>query len=88
MSPGSESAACVVGVNQVKRAIQQGGVVTVFVAEDVEARILEPVLRACVSMNITPVYVSSRHELGRRCGIDVGASAVASYEEEADSKAD
>lgn len=67
----------VVGINQVKRAVERGIASKVFLAEDTDIRVLEPVLRACASMEIIPEYVGTRDELGKRCGIGVGASAVA-----------
>jgi len=72
-----KTAKSVIGINQVKRAIEGSKVSSVFLAKDVDARVLEPVLRACASMGVTPEYACTKLELGKRFGIDVGASAVA-----------
>ncbi len=73
----SKTTKCVIGINQVKRAVEAGNVVAVLVARDADARVLEPVLRACLSMGIVPDYVGTKNELGRQFGIAVGAAAVA-----------
>jgi|DewCreStandDraft_1066081.scaffolds.fasta_scaffold01369_20 large subunit ribosomal protein L7A len=66
-----------VGANQTTKAIRKGRAQVVFVARDADRRVVEPVLRAAQEMGVPVVEVASGRELGRACGIAVGASAAA-----------
>ncbi|MER3455534.1 MAG: 50S ribosomal protein L7Ae-like protein [candidate division GAL15 bacterium] len=66
-----------VGANQTAKAIRKGRAEVVFVARDADRRVVEPVLRAAQEMGVPVVEVASGRELGRVCGIAVGASAAA-----------
>lgn len=66
----------VVGVKQTKRAVADGRAASVFVAEDADPRIVEPVETMCTEYGVPVVRVSCMKELGSACGIAVG-SAVA-----------
>lgn len=73
----SRAASRVVGANQTAKAIRKGKAEVVFVAQDADRRVVEPVLRAAHAMGVPVVEVASGKELGRACGIAVGASAAA-----------
>jgi len=49
----------------------------VFVAKDADRRVVESVLAAARDRGLEIVEVGSMRELGRVCGIAVGASAAA-----------
>lgn len=67
----------VVGVKQVRRALTQGRAEAVFLADDADPALTEP-LSAQAGQSGLPVYrVSSMRELGRACGISVGAAVAA-----------
>jgi large subunit ribosomal protein L7A len=69
-----------VGTNQTAKAISRGQARVVFVAQDADRRVTEPVLRAARERGMEVVEVSSMVALGRACGIAVGAAAAAILE--------
>lgn len=77
-----EAKSLVVGTKQTKKAIDQGRVIEVIIADDAEARIKEPVLAMCKERGIPVTHVDSMKELGKACKIDVGAAMVAIVREE------
>lgn len=67
----------VVGVKQLKKALISGSVLRVFLAEDADPALTEPIAALCQQSHIQCAWVSSKKDLGRACGIDVGAAAAA-----------
>jgi len=67
----------VVGTKQTARAIQTGQASKVFVARDAERKVVEPILERCREAGIEVCFVDSMMELGRTCGIKVGAAVAA-----------
>ena len=67
----------VVGVKQLRRALKDGTAAAVYLAADADPRLLEPLRAACEEAGVPVTDVPSMHELGRACGIDVGAAAAA-----------
>jgi len=67
----------VVGVKQTRRAVLTGAAVTVYVARDAEKRAVAPVLDACGQTGLLVTWTESMAELGRACGIAVGAASAA-----------
>ena len=67
----------VVGTKQLKKALNQGSVRQVFLASNADPAITQ-MLEGLCQLNQTPyVWVRSMQDLGRACGIDVGAAAAA-----------
>ncbi len=66
-----------VGTNQTAKALARGRGEVVFVAKDADRRIVEPVLAAARGRELEVIEVDTMRELGRACGIAVGASAAA-----------
>lgn len=67
----------VVGTKQLKKALNQGKVQQVFLAANADPAITQTLQSLC-QLNQTPfVWVRSMQDLGRACGIDVGAAAAA-----------
>ena len=67
----------VVGTKQLKKALNQGSVRQVFLAANADPAITQ-MLEGLCQLNQTPyVWVRSMQDLGRACGIDVGAAAAA-----------
>ena len=67
----------VVGTKQLKKALNQGSVQQVFLAANADPTITQTLESLC-QLNQTPyVWVRSMQDLGRACGIDVGAAAAA-----------
>ena len=65
----------VVGVKQSARAIRDGRAQRVFLACDADELVLEPIRSACGSLPVEEGYTMA--QLGRACGIAVGAAVVA-----------
>ncbi|MCM3638527.1 ribosomal L7Ae/L30e/S12e/Gadd45 family protein [Sporosarcina luteola] len=67
----------IIGTKQTVKAIKSGVVKEVVIAEDVEGKLIEPVIGEAAKHGIQVSYVDSREKLGQACGIQVGASVVA-----------
>lgn len=66
-----------IGTKQTKKAIIQGNVKEVFIAEDADQHLINPIVDLCEDYGITVHYVDSMKQLGKACGIQVGAAAAA-----------
>ena len=67
----------VVGAKQLKKAVAAGRARCVFLAENADPAITGPLAELCGEWNIQIAWVHSMAELGRACGIEVGAAAAA-----------
>ncbi len=67
----------VVGAKQTAKAVEKGQASLVFLAEDADSRVIGPLREACARAGVTVETVPTMGELGKACGIDVGAAAVA-----------
>ena len=71
------TASKVVGVKQVRRAVESGRALKVFLAQDAEGRVTAPITALCAEKG-TPVETGgSMTDLGKACGISVGAAVAA-----------
>ncbi|MEQ2867587.1 ribosomal L7Ae/L30e/S12e/Gadd45 family protein [Selenomonas noxia] len=71
------TARTVAGIHQVCKAVLSGEAETVFIAADVDDRVLGPLLAACREKGIVPERAATKAELGERARLDVSAAAVA-----------
>ncbi len=71
----------VVGAKQVKRAIDAGRAQKVFLAADADPRITESIASLCVEKDVPTENDCSMKELGKACGIAVGAAVAALVEQ-------
>ena len=69
--------AFVVGAKQLKKAVKAGRAKVVFLAENADPAVTEPLEELCAANHIQITWVHSMTELGRSCGIEVGAAAAA-----------
>ena len=67
----------VAGMKQLKKAMVTGMAQKVFLAENADPALTEPIEAVCLRNQIQVVWVSSMAELGHACGIEVGAAAAA-----------
>ena len=67
----------IVGAKQLRKALQKGTARCVFLAENADPAITEPIARMCEENSIPIIWVPSMADLGRACGIEVGAAAAA-----------
>ncbi len=66
-----------VGTNQTAKAIARGRARVVYIAKDADRRVVEGVVAAAKGASLEIVEVDSMREIGRACGIAVGAAAAA-----------
>lgn len=67
----------VVGVKQTKRALGDGKAVRVFLADDADPRVVEPVSAMCAERGVPVERVARMKDLGSACGIAVGSAVAA-----------
>ena len=67
----------VIGAKQTLKHLERGDAETVFVAGDAEERVLSPILRLAEDRGVPVVRMETMRELGRACGIAVGAATAA-----------
>ena len=67
----------VVGVKQSRKAIREGRARRVFLANDADPAITGPIRAECDAAGILVEDGSTMAQLGRACGIAVGASVAA-----------
>lgn len=81
MYEGLKEAKKVIGAKQVMKAVDKGLAVRIYVAQDADRRMTEPLVLLCQDKHIAVEYALSMSELGKSCGIEVGAAAVAVLKE-------
>ena len=67
----------VVGAKQLKKALLNGRARYVFLAENADPAVTDPIEDLSRQNKIPVSWVSTMSELGRACGIEVGAAAAA-----------
>lgn len=67
----------IIGVKQTLKAMREGSVKEVYIAEDADHFVTEKVAILAKDLDIPLQRVDSMKKLGAACGIDVGASTVA-----------
>ena len=68
----------VVGAKQAKRALRDGKAKRVYLAQDADPRVTEPIAELCAQQGVPVEEVSKMKDLGLACGIHVGAAVVVS----------
>jgi large subunit ribosomal protein L7A len=66
-----------VGTKQTLKAVENGKAKVVYYAKDAEDHVLRPLLKACKEKAIEVVTVDTMQQLGKICGIEIGAAAAA-----------
>lgn len=67
----------IIGTKQAVKAIKSGQATEIVIAEDAEQRVTDPIIALAKERGIPVHFVDSRMELGKACGIQVGAAVVA-----------
>ncbi len=70
-----------VGTKQTFKAIERGQVKVVYIAQNADRHVIEPVIRMCTEKGIPLIRVDSMQVLGRACDIEVGCACAAVVEE-------
>ena len=72
-----EQAGKVVGVKQTRRALRDGRAKAVFLAQDADPALTEPLAELAESKDVAVIWTEHMKELGKACGIAVGAAVAA-----------
>ena len=67
----------VVGIKQLRRALTDQTAELVFLAKDADPALTEPLMTQCREGGVEVVSDVTMAELGKACGISVGAAAAA-----------
>ena len=67
----------VVGAKQLRKALTQGIARRVYLSRNADPAITEPIEALCQLNHVEYAWVKSMTDLGRACGIEVGAAAAA-----------
>ena len=67
----------VVGAKQLRKALKAGPARQVYLAENADPAITEPLAAICQEVSVDVSWVRSMTELGKACGIEVGTAAAA-----------
>lgn len=67
----------IVGTKQTVKAVQTGIATEVVIASDADPVMVTKIVSTAIQLNIPVTRVESMKKLGKACGIEVGAAAVA-----------
>ncbi|OGX68123.1 MAG: ribosomal protein L7Ae-like protein [Paenibacillus sp. RIFOXYA1_FULL_44_5] len=70
-----------IGTKQTTKMIELGKAAEVFVAKDADPRVTIKIVNLCNKAGVQITYVESMKQLGKVCGIDVGAAVAAAINE-------
>ena len=66
----------VVGMKQLRKSLKDGQVLRAYAAENADPRLTDPLAEECRRLGVELVWVPTMAELGKACGISVGAAAA------------
>ncbi len=66
----------VVGIKQLRKALKEGRIQQAFAAENADPRLTQPLEEECARLGVELIWVPTMSELGKACGISVGAAAA------------
>jgi large subunit ribosomal protein L7A len=70
-----------VGTKQTMRLVESGKASLVFVARDADPRLTGKIVNLCKKSGVKVTWVDSMKQLGKACGIEVGAAMAATAQE-------
>lgn len=65
-----------IGLKQSLKAVEKAMAKQVFIAKDADERVVGKIKELCLKNNTPTVYVDTMKQLGKACGIEVGAAVV------------
>ena len=77
VDPDLKGKRLVVGTKQLRKALENGRAKWVWLAENADPAITEPLEALCLKCCVAYTWVPSKQDLGAACGIEVGAAAAA-----------
>lgn len=75
--PGMDQGKMIVGAKQLKKALAAGRARYVILAQNADPDVVGPIEALCNQNHIDVTWIATMSELGRACGIEVGAAAAA-----------
>ena len=66
----------VVGIKQLRKSLKEGRILRAFAAENADPRLTDPLAEECERCGVELIWVPTMAELGKACGISVGAAAA------------
>ncbi len=76
MLEGLKTVRKAVGIKQSVRAVKEGRVLRAYIARDADRHVTQQLEALCVEKCIEVVKVNTMEELGKACGIEVGAASA------------
>ena len=70
----------VIGVKQTTKAIKNGEGKILYIAKNADIEIIQGLEILCKEHSLSIIYVDTMKDLGKLCGIDVGAATALLYE--------
>ena len=70
----------VVGAKQLRKALENHRTRFVFLAKNADPALTEPIVALCQQNQVSYTWVGTMADLGRACGIEVGAAAAAAVD--------
>lgn len=67
----------VVGIKQLRKALNAGAAKKVFVADDADPALTEPIVQQCLADHVDLITVPTMKQLGDACNISVAAAVAA-----------
>ena len=80
VDPNLKGKRLVVGTKQLRKALENGRAKWVWLAENADPAITEPLEALCQNACVSYTWVPSKQDLGIACGIEVGAAAAAAVD--------
>lgn len=74
---GLQDAQVKIGTKQTVKAVELGQAAEVYVAEDGDQRLTSRIVMLCNKQGVKVTYVDTMLNLGKACGIEVGAAMAA-----------
>ena len=71
-----------IGIKECQKAVENKKVIKAFIAGDADEKVLKSFIELCKQNSIELNYVDTMKNLGKACGIDVGASTVVIIKDE------
>lgn len=66
----------VIGIKQSIKAVETETASVVFIARDSDAKVVKDLVDLCMRHNVEIIYTETMKQLGKACGIDVGATSA------------
>ena len=67
----------IVGAKQIRKGLNAGKILRIYLAQNADPAITEPIEARCKETGIEYTWVKTMIDLGRACGIEVGAATAA-----------